>query len=476
MATDTAVRFAIEPVTAEFEGAELGDPRRTKRLVRLAGQLADVPGRSFPKSLVNTGDLEAGYRFFSNEHVSAEAISAPHRERAWARGSQSDWLLSLEDTTEMRFTGGTQRAGLGRLMNDGQGFYLHTSLLVALDAGADRPIPLGVVAYEILVRGERGPKRPWREEYANPNKESLRWMRLMTRVDEAADAHLASVIHVADREACKYELLAERAEQQRRFIIRVRGPFLDRAARGPTRSASFVREVDLSPRVTDSSGGRSARKVRAGRRATLTFQSCPVTLKRPKHVSKERAPEMQLNVVEVREQNAPTGIEPVSWVLVTTESIASDDDVLRVVDAYRARWMIEEYFKALKTGCAFETRQLDSLGSLETALAVFIPIAWQMLLLRGVVRDAPATPPEQVLGPRLLILLVALAAPSLNIWGMKLSKKPTAREVLYAVARMGGHLPNNGPPGWLTIRRGLDDLYALDQAAQMLGFPRCDQS
>ena len=59
---------------------------------------------------------------------------------------------------------------------------------------------------------------------------------------------------------------------------------------------------------------------------------------------------------------------------------------------------------------------------------------------------------------------------------MKLSKKPTAREVLYAVARMGGHLPNNGPPGWLTIRRGLDDLYALDQAAQMLGLLRCDQS
>jgi len=99
-----------------------------------------------------------------------------------------------------------------------------------------------------------------------------------------------------------------------------------------------------------------------------------------------------------------------------------------------------------------------------------------MLLLRGVVRDAPATPPEQVLSPRLLILLVALAAPSVNIWRLKLSKKATAREVLYAFARMGGYLPNNGPPGWLTIRRGLDDLYALDQAAQILGLPRCDQS
>jgi len=59
---------------------------------------------------------------------------------------------------------------------------------------------------------------------------------------------------------------------------------------------------------------------------------------------------------------------------------------------------------------------------------------------------------------------------------MKLSKKPTGREVLYSVARMGGHLPNNGPPGWPTIRRGLDDLDALDQALQMLGLPRCDQS
>lgn len=43
------------------------------------------------------------------------------------------------------------------------------------------------------------------------------------------------------------------------------------------------------------------------------------------------------------------------------------------MDAYRARWVIEEFFKALKTGCNFERRQLESFQSLRIALAIFLP-------------------------------------------------------------------------------------------------------
>ncbi len=476
MAIDKRLPFPVESLESEYRGAELGDARRSRRLVHVAGQLAVEPSRSFPKALVSTGDLEAGCRFFGSEHVRPGAILAPHRRRSWERAASSRWLLSLEDTTEMRFTGATTRAGLGSLMNGGQGFYFHGALLATLDEGFDRPIPLGLVEYEVLVRPEDAPKRKWRELYDDPKKAFLRWSRVMQRVDEAADAHGTSIIHVADREASQYELLAEQAEGARRFIVRVRAGFLDRGRRGDARTGSFEREVLLSPRLTERGGRRRAKFTREGRRATLSFHCCPIALARPSHVTKERAPRLPLNLVEVTEKDAPEGSLPISWVLVTTESIATDADVLRVVDSYRARWLIEEYWKAIKTGCDFESRQLDSLASLENALAVFIPIAWQMLLLRGVVRDAPDTAAVQVVGPQRLSLLIVLATTDLNRWGLRLPRSPTARDVLHAIARMGGHLRNNGPPGWLTIRRGLDDLYKLAAAAQTLGLVSCDQS
>jgi len=58
--------------------------------------------------------------------------------------------------------------------------------------------------------------------------------------------------------------------------------------------------------------------------------------------------------------------------LFTSEVVERLEDATAVVDHYRARWIIEEYFKALKTGCGFEKRQLTSLLGLLRALALFI--------------------------------------------------------------------------------------------------------
>lgn len=68
--------------------------------------------------------------------------------------------------------------------------------------------------------------------------------------------------------------------------------------------------------------------------------------------------------------------------LFTSEPVNTLAEATAVVDHYRARWVIEEYFKALKTGCAFERRQLTSFDGLTRALGVFVPIAWRLLVLR----------------------------------------------------------------------------------------------
>ena len=105
----------------------------------------------------------------------------------------------------------------------------------------------------------------------------------------------------------------------------------------------------------------------------------------------------------------------------------------------------------MKTGCAYEQRQLERLQTFLIALALLAPIAWQLLLLRHFAQTAPSAA-GAVLSPRQLQVLRASAV------GATIAPEPTVREVLRALARLGGHLRQNGRPGWLVLGRGLQKL------------------
>jgi hypothetical protein len=471
----TEVKFDA-PLDQEFKGTDLGDSRRSGRLAQIAMRIGRDPVLSFPEAFVNAAELEGAYRFFRNPEVTPTGILQVHRERTWARAEGATWLLAIQDTSEARFGGSSVRTGLGPLMNGGHGFLFHPALLVSLDQGAERGIPLGVIAHEVLVSSEKEPNRPWREQYNDPEKDALRWHRVMAAADAEAAAHRRSIIHVMDREASKYDLLAECCARGGRFVIRLKRGFTDRGVASPAGSAELDRDVALSAKPAGRGKRRAGTLVRESRVAHLRVRAQSVTIPRPKHV-KNVEPLPTLHLVEVTEPEPPEDTPPVHWTLITTEAVETEADLARVVDSYRARWLIEEFFKALKTGCDFEARQLESLAALHNALAVFIPIAWHMLLMRGIARDAPDTPAERVVPRAVLEILVAIAR-GRNEWGIRLGPTPTAKEVYWAIARVGGHLPNNGPPGWLTLRRGMDRLHHILGAAAALRWTpgRCDQS
>ena len=195
---------------------------------------------------------------------------------------------------------------------------------------------------------------------------------------------------------------------------------------------------------------------------------------RPSSASHSPSNELSLNIVHVVEPEPPDGESAVEWRLWTSESVDTPEAALAVVDAYRARWRIEEYFKALKTGCAIEKRQIESHEGLVRTLALFAPIAWRLLLLRTTAHRDDDTKATEALTERLLRCL-KLALDKLK--KTTLPENPTAKEALFAIARLGGHLKRNGPPGWQTIGRGFDKLCSVE-----LGYTlaleeskRCDQ-
>jgi hypothetical protein len=171
--------------------------------------------------------------------------------------------------------------------------------------------------------------------------------------------------------------------------------------------------------------------------------------------------------VRVHEKHPGRGVDPVEWRLVTSEPIETVEDVAGIVDGYRARWLIEEYFRALKQGCAYEKRQLESKHALLNALAVFAPIAWQLLALRQLSRDQADLPAGAVLSPMKLTVLQRHP-------DVRLRPNATIRDAMLAIAALGGHIKNNGDPGWQVLGRGFEDLLLLERGAALaLG---CDQS
>jgi hypothetical protein len=157
---------------------------------------------------------------------------------------------------------------------------------------------------------------------------------------------------------------------------------------------------------------------------------------------------IDVTVVEAVERHPPDGQTPVRWLLVTTERCDAIGDVLRVVDWYRTRWFIEEYFKAVKTGCRYEERQFGSAHALLNMLSTTLVVAMQMLELRYLSRHAPDAPAHTFFSTQQLRMLAALLP--------KASIPPDIciRDALLSVARLGGHLRRNGAPGWLTLYRG----------------------
>ena len=191
------------------------------------------------------------------------------------------------------------------------------------------------------------------------------------------------------------------------------------------------------PRYTHQ--GRDARE------ASLVVRVETIRLKPPNYMRTHDS--IEVNVVQVLEENPPAGVEPVAWVLATSLPTATKAQVESVIDIYRARWQIEEFHKALKTGCMFEKRQLESFDSITTLLAVCYPIACELLRLRSRSRQ-PGIRATDVLRKSLLDCLRA------HPKARKLSEHPSAQEALAAIAGLGGHQKHNGPPGWQTLAAG----------------------
>jgi len=84
----------------EFGVAELGDARRTQRLLTLMGQVAARPGASLPEAWGSRGQLKAADRFLANTASEPEELWTSHVVATYARAAAVPVGLAVQDTTE----------------------------------------------------------------------------------------------------------------------------------------------------------------------------------------------------------------------------------------------------------------------------------------------------------------------------------------------------------------------------------------
>ncbi len=448
---------AVGRVGTIFQRADLGDPRRVRRAVGLAEALAKAPQLSLPKIWSAPAVLEAGYRFLRSRHSDFEALMQPvqqaTREAALERGS----CLVLHDTTEIDCPS-AEPEEVGFLQTGKPGFRVHHALCVAADGSN---APLGILWSQLWGRPQRSTGRSRKtsgKELAKlKERESDRWL------EGATEAHLwtegcPQVVHVMDSEADAYRLFDHLRQLGADYVVRMRhdrrlddeeGRLANALAAEPIRLQRLVflsaRKHKTMPSYTHQ--GRPARQ------AQLQVRLRTVEFQPPRYVD---ADPIELNVVQVLEENPPNGEEAVAWVLATTLPLKTRAQIERVLDIYRARWLVEEFHKALKTGCMFEKRQLESFDSITSLLAICYPIACELLRVRSRARQK-GLPATEVLRQTQLDCL--RAHPNARPMG----PHPNAEEALAVVAGLGGHIKYNGPPGWQTLAAGYMELLAFER-------------
>ena len=470
-------------VVDEMKTADLKDKRLNDRLGEVLSQLAEHPMASIPAACGGHAEMTAAYRLFDNEKATFEHVLQPHTDATRQRMAHHPVVLAVQDTSEVDLTRPVQPvAGAGPL--DGgnrRGALLHVSHMFTPNG-----TPLGTLYAQPWVREEgvtcASLSRAERAAVPIEDKESYRWVDTLRRTaEDAQQCPSTQVICLADSEADIYELLAEGTAQPPRvdWIVRAcQNRALQRKNSSENDQEAHVREQVFAQPVlfthTIQVRGRTAkvacetrgrRQPRASRETQVEVRAARVTL-RPPWRADRKLPEATMNVVLVREVDPPEKDQPVEWLLLTSLPIDQIEQVRTVIQYYCVRWMIEVFFRVLKSGCRVEERRFEHIDRLLSCLAVYLIVAWRTLYVCRLGRGCPGVNCETVFEPsewKAVWKVVQRTDPP--------AAPPSLGEIVLLVAQLGGYVnrKRKDPPGPQTVWIGLQRMYDFALCWRLFG-------
>jgi len=463
-----AVAFKRDFGQMHFGSAQLGDARRSGRLVRVAQTLLENPSGTLPQRVRDHAELIALYRLMDADSVTHESVLEPHRARTLALMRQTSVVLVVHDANELDYTGRTTLRKVGQIGNGGgRGYVCHNSLAVT----PQREV-IGL-ACQILHTRRRVPagETPAAKR-RHPRRESRLWPAACAAIGPAPEGRLW--IDVSDAGSDTFEFAAYELRHGRHFVIRsardrnLAGEDHVGADRVYQKLYAYTRDLpDLGTREVPVPAVPGKSKART---AVVRVAAGPVSIAAPHFARGETDGEASLDlwVVHVREVDPPAGTgpgaRPLEWVLLSDLPAGTFDAACRVVDYYQCRPMIEEFHKSKKTGCGIERAQFELEERLEPLIALLSVVSVVLLQLRQLARDPQSRDtPADVVVPKLYVRV-------LSAWRHGGPQPMSVYEFCMALARLGGHLGRKGDgfPGWLTLWRGWADLMLMVKGVKAL--------
>jgi len=458
-------------IVEETRTVDLNDARLNARFREVLAQLGERPTASIPAACGGHAEMTAAYRLFDNAKATFERILAPHTEATRQRMAAQPIVLLVQDTTEIDVTRPAQQVQGAGPLDEGarRGLLLHE-----LHAFTPDGTPLGTMVGVPWARAEGAVcmplSRAQRAAIPIENKESYRWVQTFrTAREEAARCPGTRVIGVCDSEADIYELLSEAQAEPQGIDWIVRGcqdRALERKAGEttpghihdfvlgqPVLFSQTLRVRGREPKVACEARGR--RQPRRSRQAQVEVRSARVGL-RPPWRPDGKLPAIEVNVVLVREVDAPGDDAPIEWLLLTSLPVGRAEQAREVIQYYCVRWMIEIFFRVLKSGCRVEQRRFEHVERLQTCLAVYLIVAWRTLYVCRLGRACPDINCEALFEP----------AEWKSVWKIVRGSDPPPQppplgQMTIMVAELGGYVSRKGrQPGpqtmWIGLQRTHD--------------------
>lgn len=389
------------------------------------------------------------WRFINNTRVTLEQLIA-----GWSVQTRlavcDHHVLAIQDTSDIKFaTTPQRRRGLGQV-GKGNVFGVLLHAMMAVDAASGHC--LGLVSGQLWAR--QGKAKIPHGKRALADRKSARWLTTSTQAkDVLAKARMVTVIN--DREGDLYAHWARTPCDKVHLLSRVmhdhavlQGGTLRRAVERVPHCAKAV--LDLPKRID-----------RPARKAHLRMRFGTVELKRPAKTGVQDLPKsVKLSFVEVIETHPPKGAEPVHWLLLTTHPLASANDAWQVVAWYKQRWIIEQFFRSMKTqGLRIEDSQLETAEGLMKLVAIAAKAAAIVIQLVQARNGTEQLPAEVAFSADEIEVLDAI---NRRLQGKtKLQENPHPERTLawaaWIIARFGGWTgyASHRPPGPITVHNGL---------------------
>jgi hypothetical protein len=449
---------ATEWARQEFGSAALGDPRRTRRLQQMAATIAKAPSGRVSSVFTRPRELQAAYDFLEHDHVDAVEILSAAARAAAKRAAAFPYVFVPIDGSSLNLVDRQRSKGFG-VIGSGERKTAGLKVISALAVDVDGA-PIGILAQRYWARPDR--KKAGRlPNHARPTetKETQRWMEVINEVHEICDSHDAKAWVQIDREGDARPLLTQLAQTGEYFTVR--STWNRRLVASDGRDLYMADEIRRCPVVSIYDVEVPANPHRQARLARFHIRAMSVVLRLTDYWTK-KVTQLPVTVVEAREYGTtPSGERPLVWRLLTNFPVATDEDLLEVVRGYTFRWRIEDLHRSWKRGgCHVEDTQLRSAGAVQKWATILVVVASRLERLKHLARTQPDLSADNELSPTEIKALILLKRRQAKRTETITNDIPTIATAVQWIAELGGYTgkSSGGPPGAITIGRGLEKL------------------